>query len=325
MTSLSTQYWQAMLAQGVCVGLGSGFVFVPSFAILPQYFTRRKSFAIGIAASGSSVGEHKSISLAWETSNTNNYIGGVIYPIVFYKLQPQIGFSWATRTIGFIAISGVAVAVFVMRVRVLPTQKRALLEPKAFKELPYTFFTLGLFLAFIGLYAPIFYIQSYSISQKITNENLGFYMLSILNSASILGRILPNFFADRTGPLNMLIPCSLASGILCFGWIGINSVPSIIIFALLYGFFSGAFVSLPPSALVSLSPNMGVVGTRMGQCFAVASFGILIGTPGAGGILNNTGTFLGTQIFAGSTVLLGVLSMFAARYTKFGAYFLVNA
>ena len=227
--------------------------------------------------------------------------------------------------IGFIALTGLTVSVCVMRVRVLPQQKRALLEPKAFKELPYTFFTSGLFLAFIGLYAPIFYIQSYAISQNITNENLGFYMLPILNSASILGRILPNFFADRTGPLNMLIPCSLASGILCFGWIGINSVPSIIIFALLYGFFSGAFVSLPPSALVSLSPNMGVVGTRMGQCFAIAAFGILIGTPAAGAILNNTGKYLGTQVFAGSAVLLGVMSMFAARYTKFGAHLLVKA
>ena len=57
MTSISTQYWRAMLAQAVCIGLASGRMFVPSFAILPQYFTKRKGFATGIAASGSSVGK----------------------------------------------------------------------------------------------------------------------------------------------------------------------------------------------------------------------------------------------------------------------------
>ena len=46
--------------------------------------------------------------------------------------------------LGFIALAGFVVSLGVMRVRVLPKQKRALLEPGAFKEMPYTFFTLGL-------------------------------------------------------------------------------------------------------------------------------------------------------------------------------------
>ena len=57
MTSVSTKYYQVMLAQGVCIGLGSGCIFVPSFAIIPQYFSSRKALATGIAASGSSLGE----------------------------------------------------------------------------------------------------------------------------------------------------------------------------------------------------------------------------------------------------------------------------
>ena len=56
MTSISTEYYQVMLAQGICVGLGSGCLFVPSFAIIPQYFSSRKALATGIAASGSSLG-----------------------------------------------------------------------------------------------------------------------------------------------------------------------------------------------------------------------------------------------------------------------------
>ncbi|MCJ1386091.1 hypothetical protein MMC17_009216 [Xylographa soralifera] len=306
MTSISTEYYQVMLAQGICVGLGSGCLFVPSFAIIPQYFSTRKALATGIAASGSS-------------------LGGIIYPIVFYKLQPQIGFAWATRVLGFIALAGFVVSLSVMRVRILPKQKRALLEPGAFKEIPYTFFTAGLFFSFIGLYTPIFYVQSYAIQEGITNQNLGFYLLPILNAGSVFGRILPNFVADKTGPLNMLIPCAMVASVLCFGWIGITDVPGIVVFALLYGFFSGGFVSLPPTCIMSLSPHLGVVGTRMGMCFGLTSFGILIGTPVSGALLTTTGSWKGTQVFAGATVLLALICLLVARVAKHGLKLAVKA
>ena len=57
MTSLCTEYWQVMLAQAVCTGLGCGCIFVPCVAIIPQYFSTRKALATGVAASGSSLGE----------------------------------------------------------------------------------------------------------------------------------------------------------------------------------------------------------------------------------------------------------------------------
>lgn len=58
MTSISKSYWEVMLAQALCVGLGSGCLFIPSVAIVSTYFTTKKSFATGIAASGSSLGKY---------------------------------------------------------------------------------------------------------------------------------------------------------------------------------------------------------------------------------------------------------------------------
>ena len=251
--------------------------------------------------------------------------GGIIYPIIFYKLQPQIGFAWTTRVMGFLALATFAVPLVVMRVRIIPTEKRAFFELKAFRELPYSFLCLGLFVAFMGLYTLIFYIQLYSIQEHITSEKLGFYTLPLLNASSIFGRVVPNYLADRAGAMNVLIPCSLAASALCFGWIGILNTPGIIILAVLYGFFSGAFVSLPPSAIVSLSPDLGLIGTRMGMCFGITAFGILIGSPVAGAILNSIGRFLGLELFAGCTVLTGAALMIAARCSKFGFKIFVKA
>ena len=59
-TSLCTEYWQVVLSQGVVVGLGCGCLFVPSVAILPSYFSTRKALALGIGASGSSLGRFDS-------------------------------------------------------------------------------------------------------------------------------------------------------------------------------------------------------------------------------------------------------------------------
>lgn len=71
MLSLCTTYWQCLLAQGFTVGIGGGFLYIPSLAILPGYFSTRIGLAIGVAASGSS-------------------LGGIIYPIMFYKLIGQV-------------------------------------------------------------------------------------------------------------------------------------------------------------------------------------------------------------------------------------------
>ena len=57
MLSLCHTYWQFFLAQAIVVGLGFGFVFVPASAIVPQWFSTRTSFAVGIATTGSSIGE----------------------------------------------------------------------------------------------------------------------------------------------------------------------------------------------------------------------------------------------------------------------------
>jgi len=173
MLSLCHAYWQILLAQAFCIGIGTGCLFVPSIAILSTYFSTRIGTAIGIAASGSS-------------------IGGVIYPIVFHKLLPQIGFAWTTRVLGFMILVTMVIPITCMRVRVLPAKARSLLDLPAFLMPAYSLQIAGFFIGFMGLYMPLFYAQLYAIQDKITNENLAFYLIAILNSTSVFGRILPN-------------------------------------------------------------------------------------------------------------------------------------
>ncbi|KAK4980991.1 hypothetical protein LTR28_010007 [Elasticomyces elasticus] len=142
-------------------------------------------------------------------------------------------------------------------------------------------------------------------------------MLSIINAASIFGRIIPNYVADRTGPINMIVPCALISGIVSLCLIPVSSVASLVVLCLVYGFFSGTFVSLPPTIFVLLSPNRGMIGTRMGMGFSVVACGLLIGTPVCGLILKAS-SFEYVWVFSGALTILGALSMAGCRVAQGG-------
>jgi hypothetical protein len=63
--------------------------------------------------------------------------------------------------------------------------------------------------------------------------------LVIQNAASILGRTLPNLLADKIGPLNVSIFVSFGTGVMVFALFGVTDLSGVIVFAILYGFFSG--------------------------------------------------------------------------------------
>lgn len=126
MTSLSTKYWQLFLAQGLCTGLGNGLVFCPCLALLSTYFAKKRSLAIGIAASGSST-------------------GGLIYPVIVRQLLLKIGFPWTVRVLGFVMLALQAVALVFTKTRLPPRKSGPLVEWGAFKEISYTLFSIGVF------------------------------------------------------------------------------------------------------------------------------------------------------------------------------------
>lgn len=299
MTSLATRYWQIMLAQGLCVGLGAGCLFVPSVAILPQYFQKRRALANGIAASGSS-------------------IGGVIYPIMFRQLQKSVGFPWATRAVGFVVLATCCISVATMRVRFPPTQKSTLLQLSAFKEIQYDLHVTAIFLGFLGFYIFPVYIQPYALQNGYISNHLGFYLVSIINACSTLGRLLPNFLADRVGPFNVLITQESITALLAYCWVAAHNTGSIIAVSALYGFFSGILVSIAPVALMTITTDLRVFGTRLGMLLAIVSIGMLIGTPISGAIINDTGSYLGIQLFCGSCFALSTLLLLMIRFLRSG-------
>lgn len=300
MLSLCTQYWQVMLAQGICVGTGAGLLLVPSSALLPLHFSTKKGQAQGFAAAGSS-------------------IGAVIYPIMFNRLIPELGFPWATRIWGFVMLVTLAISLTLLRVR-KPSNKhrRQLIDLAAFKEPPYTFFCLTMFFGFAGVYIPFFYVPSYIDVIDPSATDLAFYYIAIMSAASTFGRIIPNLLGDIFGCLNIMVPCITAATVLAWFWIADTNTAGMIIWSILYGFFTGCFVSMPPPIVASLSPSLNKIGARMGMVFSVGGLGILIGNPVAGAVLGTSSGYLALQSFCAALVTLAAIFAAATRISMVG-------
>lgn len=302
MLSLCSSFWQVLLSQGFCVGIGAGCLFVPCVAILPAYWSTKLGLAVGLAAAGSSM-------------------GGVIYPIVFYKLIDQVGFGWSTRIIGFIALATLIIPNVVMKMRFKPPKARALVDMTAFTDGPYILCVLAAMIGFIGLYVIFFYISYYGEANRITDSAMSFYIVPILNAASTFGRTLPNALSDVTGPLNLITPGAIIVAILSFCMVAVKTEAGLIIEAILLGFFSGVFIALPPVLFVALTKDRTKIGTRIGMGFGILGFGVLAGGPGGGAILGNGPQNLNWAplwIYAGVMGLLSGLLFLGVRIWRGG-------
>ncbi|KAJ1301772.1 hypothetical protein OPQ81_009001 [Rhizoctonia solani] len=291
------QYYQVFLPQAIGLGISLGLVFLPSIGVISHHFARRRSLAMGIVVSGSSC-------------------GGIIFPIMLNEMFKRHGFAWGVRSTAFVVLACLVVANLLMRTRLPPKSKRPPTPPPDFKAImsdsTYLAAIAGAFLVMMGLFLPIFYIQLFAVVHGI-DESLAFYSLAILNAASIFGRTIPNFIADKLGPFNLLIPCSAISGALIFAMFGIKSSAALIIFSILYGFFSGAYVSLISPMFVSLANGFHEIGIRMGLAFAIVGFAALTGTPIAGALLTRELTWWRPIVFSGIIVLGGCMMLIISR------------
>lgn len=290
LTSACTRYWQVVLAQGVCVGLGCAAMFLPCAAVISQWFARRRALALGIQSAGAPV-------------------AGMVLPVIFGRLQPRIGFAWTTRVIAFLLLALSAVPIVFMRTRVPPAAaggaRRGFLDRTAFTDAAFLVFAASGFCVFIGLYVPFYYVQLYGLDYGIVTPDFSPYLVTILNAGSVVGRIVPNYLADYFGPIQVLIAAMIVSSALAFSWIGIANLPGLIVFCVLYGMASGGVVATNTSAIVPFCPDMGRLGTRMGMCISLSGLSALIGTPIAGAILGGGGdaAWRNTRAFSGATLL----------------------
>jgi MFS family permease len=280
LASLSQQVWQFALTQGLLVGLGTCMAYVPTMSVVPGWFDQRRGLAMGIVISGSAC-------------------GGMIWPPVLRAITSAIGFRNALR------ISGCVVAVFVPlagyalrwepgfgdKVKVQTSglsmwtgwMRAPLVDMKVARSKRFVAQALGCFLQSTGYATPLFFYAAYARSLGYSVAQADNF-ITISNAANFVSRIVIGHAADKFGRLIVLFLTTVMSCVAVFGfWLPSTLTVStsadvlFILFAVLYGCFGSAYISLFPASLIEL---FGQHFTSVnGALYFIRGIGALLGTP----------------------------------------------
>lgn len=140
MTAIATEYWQLLLAQGICKGLGDGVLFCPTVSLVATYFSKKRALAMAFTASGGAT-------------------GGLVFPLIAQQILPTIGLPWTVRVMAFVILFNSAIVISIAQVRLTPRRLGPLIEWTAFQELPYSLYCVGMFFNLWAVYFVYFYVS----------------------------------------------------------------------------------------------------------------------------------------------------------------------
>ncbi|CAK9784424.1 MFS general substrate transporter [Cutaneotrichosporon oleaginosum] len=298
MASISREYYQVLLAHGICVGIGMGTMFSPSVATLSHHFarSRHRNLVFGLQACGSAV-------------------AGIYLPIMLNYLIPAIGFGWSMRVLALMVLVFTTIGFFALSTTEPPRKKLALLSPAVYANPAYSVYLVGACLCALSVYAPFTFGVTYATSRGVPLE-IANYAPAISNGVSLLGRTLPLILARRTGPINVLMTFALASGAAQLFWTLARSTPAILIYLGVYGVASGGYgASLNPGA-ASFAPHVNQAGLYLGMCFFTTSWFWLAGAPAIAALIDKYPTYLPASLFGGCMLLVGGAFIVLSRFMK---------
>jgi len=144
--SLGIGIWQLFLSQGLAFGFGMGFLFVASVGIVPQWFSKRRSFANSIAAAGSG-------------------IGAIIYSLGANAMIEAIGLGWGFRVLAIVTASVNTICTLLVRDRNKAVGARFVaFDARLFKRVEFLLLLGWGFFSMLGYIVLLFSLPNYAKS-----------------------------------------------------------------------------------------------------------------------------------------------------------------
>lgn len=315
LASFSTRLWHFVLTQGVLLGLGTCFSYIPAVTVAPGWFDRRRGVAMGIVLSGTGV-------------------GGVFWAPILRLLNSKIGFRDTLRLSGAVAFVLISASAAVMRwdsasalrnERELGARTRRqrmnvpLVNWRIVRSRKFLAQATGALLQAGAYYTPIYFFSTYSRLLGYSAAS-GANFIALSNASSAAGKVVLGMIADKFGRLNTLFACTFISAVTALGF-WLPSTLSVgeerarvlfVTFSITYGIFAGAYISLFPTALVEIFGVQNFSSVN-GFLYMIRGIGSLVGTPTAGILLRGGSTAPSMALgYEKLSMMIGVLMAMAA-------------
>lgn len=219
--SFATHIWHLYLGQGLGFAWGVGFILTGTQNVIPQWFTRRRSLANGLAAAGTGA-------------------GGLLYALLAGQMIQQMGVGWSIRVLGI--TSG---AVNIICSLILRTNK-GYVQPVYslfnFELLKKSKFLALLGFAFLSMLAEIIIltqIPGYGVTVLQLNTSQSSIIGAMIALGQILGRAVIGEASDKFGRLNIASLVTFLAGLWTVAvWTVASNYAILIFFSLCIGAFA---------------------------------------------------------------------------------------
>lgn len=250
--SFATRIWQLHLSQGILIGAGIGFLYIPSLPILSQWFVKSRSLANGISAAGSGVG---GVAFAWGSE----------------AMIQHIGVAWSLRITAIAAFVAILAAIALLRDRnhvIRPPQLA--FDTRLLRRYDVQLLLAWAFTSMLGYVVLLFSLSDFALSIGFSRAQAT-DLIGFLNLGTAVGRPFIGIASDRWSRIDTAGVLTLACGLSCFAfWLPATSYGLTVFFAILCGAVVGVFWMVRASPCSRLLRLYGYTQTIGPLCVEVA-------------------------------------------------------
>ena len=236
-------------------------MYFPVISMLNEWFVVRRGLALGIVTAATGV-------------------SGMVMPFILEILLNKYGYPSTLRAvaIALVVLTGPILPVLKGRLPVSQSSTMAKTDWSFLRNPVFYAFAASVLLQGLGHFFPSLYLPSYvnSLGQEPAR---GALILALINLTAVFGQIAFGYFSDNRIPVQVLLFGSpLVSALAAFTLWGLaRSLPPLVIFSLIYGFFAGGYVVL--------WARMGTFLNADDPTVALTTFGVFAFLKGVGNVL----------------------------------------
>ncbi|XP_037535998.1 monocarboxylate transporter 12-B-like [Nematolebias whitei] len=340
-SSFSSSLQLLYFSMGILTGLGFALCYTPAITLVSCYFRRRKALAYGIAMSGSGIGTFVLAPTVQLLIDLYSWRGALLVLSAFVANLCVCGALLRPITVQEEEMEdrGAETCDAELSIKLTKDSEDRTKEPSLLplpNETPvpqlkqtcclsscflsvkeYHFLLqpdfLGLAVSFIflasGCSLPFVYLVPYALSTGVSLQNSAFLM-SILGVINIVGNITFGWLTDQRCLKTHRLTCYTFSvameGLCCLFTPLLTSFPLLVPFAVLYGYFDGAYVALIP-VVMSDVVGVGCLSSALGVVFFLHAIPYLVSPPIGGWLVDVTGNYTASFFLSGTALLASAL------------------
>ncbi|KAF9878117.1 major facilitator superfamily transporter [Colletotrichum karsti] len=297
LASLASEIWHLFLTQGVLFGIGLGLLFIPTAAVVPQWFTTKRSLASGISLSGAG-------------------LGGAVYSLAASAMIRNLGLQWAFRILGVLAFCvNTSCTILIRDRKKATTSKQSVFEISLFKRKEYLLLIGFSAFTMLGYFILIFSLANFAMEIGLRPSEAAI-ISALFNFGQAIGRPLIGYFSDGFGRMNMAALMTFIAGVLSLVvWVNARTYGVLIFYAISEGLVAGNFwATIAPLMAEVLGLNQVPSGLNLMWLSMVLPS--TFSEPIALQIVSGTGSYLGAQLFTGFMYITAAFCMTLLRGWK---------